>query len=427
MTGNTANATGLRGFFGDFRARGRLMALLAAVFLLAAAAPADAAKHASLVLDAKTGRVLHSVNADDHVYPASLTKMMTLYKVFEAIESGRWSMNTKLRMSQRAALQPASKMGLPAGDTISVRDAILALVIKSANDIATAVAENHSGRERDFALKMTETARRLGMSNTTFRNASGLPHSSQMTTARDMAKLAKALLRDFPQHYHFFAQTRFEFRGAVHKTHNELLLSYDGADGFKTGYIRASGFNLVTSAERNGRRLIAVVIGGNTARARNNQMAGILDDAFGMPAKGVAIAKADVPTESEARETAESQQEAATAASARRVADAGPAKVMVFDKHSRWGIQVGAFARSNQAHEVAVKAQHTLPNLLEDGIVSVVPLTKKNGTVLHRARLYGLSKQDAFKACKLLERKRIPCMELRAPESVEVAALENNL
>ncbi|HAD85855.1 MAG TPA: D-alanyl-D-alanine carboxypeptidase [Rhodospirillaceae bacterium] len=392
---------------------------VAVVILLLALAvqarPAEA-KYASFVMDADTGEVLHAVNADTRNYPASLTKMMTLYKVFEALESGRWSMNTRLRMSRRAAGQPPSKIGLPAGKTISVRDAILALAIKSANDVAAAVAENYSGKEWKFAKEMTKTARRLGMNRTTFRNASGLPNRGQLSTARDMSKLARALLRDFPQHYHFFSQTRFEFAGKSYKTHNKLLLSYDGADGFKTGYIRASGFNLVTSAKRDGRRLIGVVFGANSSRKRNRLMAKFLDRAFASlgsaPAPVMASAQ-DIPTPTPLPgSTAQEDQ-----------GDGGPRRVVEFDKHSRWGIQVGAFNRSAQAETMALKARSTLPQLLDGGIVSIVPLTKKNGTTLHRARVYGLSKREAYRACKLLERRRIPCMELRGPQSMEMASL----
>ncbi|PIW30275.1 MAG: D-alanyl-D-alanine carboxypeptidase [Rhodospirillales bacterium CG15_BIG_FIL_POST_REV_8_21_14_020_66_15] len=376
-----------------------------------------AAKYASLVIDADTGEVLHAVNSDTRNYPASLTKMMTLYKVFEAVKSGRWSMNTRLRMSARAAGQPPSKLGLKPGETISVRDAILALTVKSANDIASAVAENYSGKEREFALEMTATARRLGMDRTTFRNASGLPHSGQLSTARDMAKLARALLRDFPQYYHFFSRTRFDFDGVSHKTHNKLLLSYEGADGFKTGYIRASGFNLVTSAERDGRRLIGVVFGANSSSARNHLMTRFLDRAFASLGSAPVMAKADVPAPASLPARADEPVEQGDGD--------GPTRVVEFDKHSRWGIQVGAFAQSEQAESMAMKARDTLPGLLDGGVVSIVPLTKKNGKVLHRARVYGLTKKEAYRACKLLEKRRIPCMELRGPESLEMAALQS--
>ncbi|UTW50340.1 D-alanyl-D-alanine carboxypeptidase [bacterium SCSIO 12827] len=399
--------------------RGGLRLLAAAALVLLTAlvlSPGQAvAKYASLVIDAETGEVLHAVNADTRNYPASLTKMMTLYKMFEAVENGRWSMNTRLRMSARAAGQPPSKLGLKPGQTISVRDAILALSVKSANDIAAAVAENYSGKEWKFAREMTATARRLGMDRTTFRNASGLPHSAQMSTARDMAKLARALLRDFPQYYHFFSRTRFDFGGVSHKTHNKLLLSYDGADGFKTGYIRASGFNLVTSAKRDGRRVIGVVFGANSSSARNRLMAKHLDRAFAELGSAPVLAKADIPAPAPLPTAPGREEEQGDGD--------GPPRIVEFDKKSRWGIQVGAFAQSEQAENMAMKARNTVPSLLDGGVISVVPLTKKNGKVLHRARVYGLSKRDAYRACKLLERRHIPCMELRGPETLEMASL----
>lgn len=401
-----------RCFIGTGTLRHLAVTALLITVALFTAAPATA-KYASLVVDAKTGRILHAVNADTRNYPASLTKMMTLYKVFEALKSGRWTMNTRLRVSRRSAAQPASKLGLLPGDTISVRDAILALAVKSANDIATAVAENHSGRERDFALKMTDTARQLGMSRTTFRNASGLPHRSQMSTARDMARLALALMRDFPQHYHFFARTSFEFRGTSHKTHNRLLLTYDGADGFKTGYIRASGFNLVTSAKRDGRRLIGVVFGAKSSSTRNHLMAKFMDKGFRQ-----LNGHADVQTASKTAATSNTTRQPAPPPKA-----AQPDPAQQFSKGSRWAIQVGAYAKKQQAREMAVKAVATLPSLLEDGVTQVVPLTKRNGRVLHRARVYGLSKTEAYRACKLLERRHMPCMELRAPKALELAEL----
>ncbi len=385
-------------------------ALLGAALVLCACLAGGPAwaKYASYVIDAKTGEVLHSVNADTRNYPASLTKMMTMYKMFQAVESGRWTMNTRLRMSRRAARQPASKLGLPAGDTISVRDAILALSVKSANDIATAVAENHSGGERAFAKKMTKTARALGMSRTTFRNASGLPHSRQLSTARDMSKLARALLRDFPQHYHFFSRARFTFRGKTYKTHNKLLLNYAGADGFKTGYIRASGFNLVTSAKRQGRRVIGVIFGANSSRHRNRLMARFMDKGFGRIGVGQEVRTATAPRPAASRPTVRKT------GSQQQVASLG-----------RWGIQVGAFARKGQARNMAEKAVDILPALLDGTLTRVVPLKKRNGRVLHRARVYGLSKREAYRACALLEKRRVPCMELRAPKTVEISEAQH--
>ena len=238
------------------------------------------ARYASIVIDAETGDVLRSRNADIRRYPASLTKMMTLYLLFEAIDDGKFSLDSKLKVSKRAAGQSPSKLGLRAGSTIRVEDAIKALVVKSANDIAVVVAEALGGTEVEFARKMTRKAKALGMSRTSFRNASGLPNRKQRSTARDMARLAQALMRDFPHRYHYFDDQRFRYRGREHRSPNRLLGRYRGMDGIKTGYIRASGFNLVASAERDGRRVIAVVFGGKTSRSRNAHMANLLDLGF---------------------------------------------------------------------------------------------------------------------------------------------------
>ena len=238
------------------------------------------ARYASIVIDAETGEVLRSRNADIRRYPASLTKMMTLYLLFEAVDNGKLSLDSKLKVSKRAAGQSPSKLGLRAGSTIRVEDAIKALIVKSANDIAVVVAEALGGTEIEFARKMTRKAKALGMSRTAFRNASGLPNRKQRSTARDMAALAQALMRDFPHRYHYFDDRRFRYRGREHRSPNRLLSRYRGMDGIKTGYIRASGFNLVASAERDGRRVIAVVFGGKTARSRNAHMANLLDLGF---------------------------------------------------------------------------------------------------------------------------------------------------
>ena len=244
-------------------------------------AAADAqARYASIVIDAENGEVLRSRSADVRRYPASLTKMMTLYLLFEAIDDGKLSLDSKLKVSKRAAGQSPSKLGLRAGSTIRAEDAIKALIVKSANDIAVVVAEALGGTEVEFARKMTRKAKSLGMSRTSFRNASGLPNRKQRSTARDMAQLARALMRDFPHRYHYFDDQRFRYKGRAHRSPNKLLGRYRGMDGIKTGYIRASGFNLVASAERDGRRVIAVVFGGRTARSRNAHMANLLDLGF---------------------------------------------------------------------------------------------------------------------------------------------------
>ncbi len=242
--------------------------------------PVQTKPYSAIIVDAATGEVLMARQADSIRHPASLTKIMTLYMVFDALERGELRMNDRITISKHAASMSPSKMGIPVGQSISVEDAIKSIVTKSANDVSAAVGERLGGTERMFCVKMTRKAHELGMSRTTFRNASGLPDPQQVTTARDMAKLAMAMLRDYPQYYHYFGIRNFEYKGTVIGNHNRLLGEYPGLDGIKTGYINASGFNLVASAKQNGRRLVGVVFGGQTWRSRNNNMVQLLDAGF---------------------------------------------------------------------------------------------------------------------------------------------------
>ncbi|PLX35147.1 MAG: D-alanyl-D-alanine carboxypeptidase [Hyphomicrobiales bacterium] len=232
---------------------------------------------AALAVDGHTGKVLYSRYADSRRYPASLTKIMTLYVLFEEMRKGRVNKHTRMRFSRRASGQAPSKLGLKPGQTIRTIDAIKALITKSANDVAVVVAEHISGSEYRFAQRMTRTARRLGMRNTVFRNANGLPNSGQVTTARDMVKLAQAIRRDFPEYFPYFKIRTFRFRGHNYRNHNRLLGRYAGMEGIKTGYTRASGFNLTTSVKRGRRHVFAAVLGGATSRKRDNYMRAVLD------------------------------------------------------------------------------------------------------------------------------------------------------
>lgn len=225
-----------------------------------------------MVIDANTGRVLHASEADALRHPASLTKMMTLYLVFEAIERGRASYSTKIKISQEAAATAPSKLDLDPGEEITLIDAIRALVTKSANDVAVALAEHFAGSEDRFAIAMTAKARQIGMIRTTFRNASGLPDAEQVTTARDMLTLSLRLIDDFPRHYTLFSTRAFTYGNATYRNHNTLLGTFEGVDGIKTGYTRMSGFNLVSSVRRGGRHVVGVVFGGASAGIRNAEM-----------------------------------------------------------------------------------------------------------------------------------------------------------
>ncbi|MGK7864355.1 D-alanyl-D-alanine carboxypeptidase family protein [Falsiroseomonas sp. E2-1-a4] len=261
-----------------------LAASLFAAIAPAAFAPAQAQigseRYAALVVDHRSGNILVAANADETRHPASLTKMMTLYMVFEALRAGRISLGSALPISEEAASRPPSKLGIPAGGSVTVEQGILALVTKSANDIAAAFGELLAGDEARFGQVMTQRARELGMTRTTFRNASGLPDWNQVTTARDMVTLGRRLMLDFPDRYHYFGRTEAAFRGLRLRSHNRMLTSYEGVDGIKTGYIRASGFNIVTSASRDGRRVVGAVMGGSSWVERDQHMTALLDQSF---------------------------------------------------------------------------------------------------------------------------------------------------
>lgn len=249
-------------------------------------------KYASIVIDAETGTILSSDSADALRHPASLTKMMTLMMVFDALDRGQLQPNQRIRISQRAASMPASKLGLKAGSSIKLDDAISSLATLSANDISVALAEAIAGSESEFARKMTAKANSIGMSRTRFYNASGLPNQYQVTTARDMARLARHMLAHYPSNSRIFAKQRFDFNGRTYNNHNRLMETYAGMDCCKTGFINASGFNLVASAKRDGRRVIGVVFGGRTTVTRNVHMASLLDKGFDK-AKDIQIASAN--------------------------------------------------------------------------------------------------------------------------------------
>ncbi|MBK8907191.1 MAG: D-alanyl-D-alanine carboxypeptidase [Rhodospirillales bacterium] len=364
----------------DTKRRSRLYSICAAfVCGLVFLAPAPAlAKYASLVMDAATGRILHASNPDDRKYPASLTKMMTLFMLFEAMDTGRVSPATSMPVSKHAASQPPSKLGLKPGQSIKVEDAIQALAVKSANDVAAVVGEYLGGTEQNFARAMTIRARQLGMTRTTFRNASGLPDAEQLSTARDMATLARALIRDFPHHYHVFSAQTFSYGGHSYRSHNRLLGTYSGADGIKTGYIRASGYNLVASVKRDGRRLIGVVFGGKTSATRNTHMAALLDQSFG---------------------------------------GSKPTTLVGHRSDDVWGVQVGAFSDKGAALRAARNAARHLQSVADDTIIRIDRSEARGKRSYHLARILNFSKQDAYQACRVLKTQRVKCLVLRVDEA----------
>ena len=281
------------------RSRMRIGAGIGAAAVALSFAPAAFAddRYAAIVLDASTNEVLHADQPDAQRYPASLTKMMTLYVLFDELEQGRIRLSDRIVASRRAQAQPPSRLGIRAGDSISVEDAIEALVTRSANDVAVMVAERLDGSESRFASRMTQKARALGMRDTRYSNASGLPDPNQVTTARDVLTLSQALLRDHPNQYRYFQTASFSWRNVYSRNHNGLLGRVEGVDGIKTGYTRASGFNLASSAQRDGHRIFAVVLGGESAASRDAQMAYLIDNAFaqidartgGRPAPATAV------------------------------------------------------------------------------------------------------------------------------------------
>ena len=282
----------------DFRSVSSLcrVAAVVAVGLAVLASGAESAtaksKFSAIAVDARTGKILFSQDPDGLRHPASLTKVMTLYLLFEQLKAGKIHLDSRLKVSRAASRRPPTKLGLRVGQTIAVEDAIKGLVTKSANDAASVIAENLSLNEAAFAVKMTRKARELGMAHTVFRNASGLPDPRQVTTARDMATLSLRIQRDFPQYYPYFRTMSFRFNGKLIKTHNRLLGRFAGTDGIKTGYIRASGFNLTSSVKRGDKRIIGVVMGARSGGARNAYMMSMLDRAISKckPGKALAVA-----------------------------------------------------------------------------------------------------------------------------------------
>ena len=370
-------------------------ALASAMFVaMAAVLPAPLlARPAAVVIDGDTGAVLYQKNMNHRHYPASLTKMMTLYLLFESIEHGDVALGDSFKVSARAAGQPNSKLGLRKGKRIRVSQAILALIVKSANDVATVVAEGLAGSEVAFARKMTAKAKALGMNRTSFRNASGLPNRGQLSTARDMARLARALYLDFPRYYRYFAATSFRYGGKTYRGHNKFVSSYDGADGLKTGYIRASKFNLAASAKRRGRRLFAVVFGARSPDRRDREMANLLDGAFSEMARTRIASVTSSPTPSPA---------------SGGLPPPPPKKPVIDTVGAPWAIQVGAFSRISSAYAAVENSLKHIPGIVVRAAALIVPVAEGDGG-LYRARFVGVSWREAQRACKILTAKRLDC------------------
>jgi len=387
-----------------------MAALVTSSVLLAPRPAAARPGYAAMVVDWQTGRVISAYRPDKLHAPASLTKVMTLYLVFEALDAKRLKLNQRLRVSVRAQYTSPSRLGLRAGRTITVRQAILALVTKSANDAAVVVAEALGGSERAFARMMTVRARQIGMAHTTFRNASGLPARGQLTTARDMAIMARTVITKFPHHYHYFSTRSFYFRGRNHGNHNRLLGRYPGVDGLKTGFVRASGYNLIVSARGNGgKRIVAVVLGGRSNRHRDIRMTSLLNYSFGNKTRYAALIQRGRHVQ-----TVRSQRKASVVASSRRYASASYSarKYRRAVRHStrtrrgRWSIQVGAFRSYRKARRANYIAARRVPSLLRRAKHAVVRTRSRR---YYQARLRGLTRSQAYVACRSLRRVKRRC------------------
>ncbi|MEO3999782.1 D-alanyl-D-alanine carboxypeptidase [Mesorhizobium sp. CAU 1732] len=437
------------------------MALLIAATVVMAGATGQAAanpRYAAYVMDANTGQVLFSRNGDAKRYPASLTKMMTTYMLFEAMESGRISASTQIPISAKAAAEPPTKIGLKAGSSISVDNAIKALVTRSANDIATAVGEMLGGSEQAFARMMTAKARQLGMNSTQFRNAHGLPNADQYTTARDMAILGIALREHFPKQYSYFSTRSFKFGKNTITTHNRMLSRVKGVDGIKTGYIRASGFNVVTSIQDNGRSVVAVVMGGQSGRSRDDHMTALLQEylpkasrggganlvasrrltpgtpaavagAFSLPNTNIPTpdfrpgADIDVQVAAYANEQAglrvtpqmpvpsapvPTAQSETIAAVQQQAASIDPVQTSS-TRPTGWAVQIASSPSENEALAALERIGARAPNAVGSATAFTETYNNK-GTTYYRARFGGYaSKDQAWNACNALKRSKIDC------------------
>ncbi len=393
--------------------------------------PATQPKYAAVVVDASTGEVMYAKRADSPRYPASITKVMTLYLAFEALAAGRIKLDDPVVMSPRAAAQAPTKLGLAPGESITVEQAMLALATKSANDVAVALAEKLGGSESRFAAMMTLRARELGMQNTRFVNASGLPDSRQIATARDIAILSRAVMRDYPQYYSLFGTKSFNFRGQNIRNHNGLLSSMPGVDGLKTGYTNASGYNIAVSAVRNNRRLITVVLGAPSTASRNTNAQDLLLTGFEVIARrdrGEKILVAQNVFEPEplyaaSRPSYTQGDSDIQLASATPLPSAAKIKIVEADKTAlkkgkdtadkkksgKWAVQVGSFKSKSDAKEqlTFVNKRFSKHFAKADGSVD------GKGGGKYRARFDGFTEASAKDACGAMKAKKLACLVIK--------------
>jgi D-alanyl-D-alanine carboxypeptidase len=404
------------------------IAALALAMLLPTVEPAHALSdyRSAIVVDMNSGKVLFARSADTKRYPASLTKIMTLYVLFGYLRAGKITLDSELVITPHAAGMAPTKLGLKPGATIRTEDAIKALVTKSANDMAAAIAENLAGTESNFAQLMTRKAHELGMTNTVFRNASGLPNDAQVTTARDMAILGERIMRDFPEYYHYFSLKSFTYRGVSYRNHNHLLSNYRGTDGIKTGYTRASGFNLTASAQRDGKHLMAVILGGSTSRGRDATMRYLLDKHFPLaqvgPSSEPLVANVGLPQRRPAFAMASAAGSSVQPVSYRQAAAAPrPQAPMPAMRPSLVGsadagpyqVQVGAYTSSGDAQRRLSEVENKAGGLL-NGHTGLTTSFQKGSQQWYRARFAGFTQSDAQATCSKLKRLSVDCLALRA-------------
>ncbi len=383
----------------------------------------SAARYAALVIEASSGRILHETNSTAIRYPASLTKMMTLYLAFRALDTGTIRLDTPLSVSARAAAQSPTKLGLRAGQTIRAYDAIMGLITESANDAAVVLAESIGGDVPRFAAMMTQQAKALGMSQTVFQNPNGLPDPNQITTARDMAMLGYGLIYHFPGFYPYFSKKSFVYKGRTYHNHNHLMERFEGMDGIKTGYIRASGFNLVASTARGQTRLIGVVFGGTSAAARDRQMEALLNKAFEAASSDYQDARA-LPLPSKAGGVAYAAAQRPSRTQSGRVRNLAAREPFIQPQPSvegtgtsneSWGIQVGAYSDVEGAQTALAMLASSLTPLLRQAEPSLQKITMTDGSAMYRARFIGMEQANARAACSRLVKSGHGCLVVAEP------------
>lgn len=381
--------------------RNALKTLLSLCFLWALPSAAQAAPFSSIVIDATSGRTLQQYRAHQQRYPASLTKLMTIYLMMEEIEKGTLTHNTPIYVSRNASRQPPSKLGLRRGSSIDAGTAMQALIVKSANDVATAVAEHISGSEDKFARRMSKTARRLGLYDTKFINASGLYHWRQQSTARDMARLAQKLLQRFPHFERVWQSQEMDWNGKTFRSHNHVLRRLPGALGMKTGYIRASGYNIATAVQRDGKRVIVVIIGGTSTKTRDRQ--------------AISLAERSLPRATPFQRPIVNPEKLKIAAHwldtpAHELAEPNNG-LNLAGLPKDWKIQVGAYSASIHARSQLQRVRRVLGPQLADAQPHTEP-AEKNGRPVYRARFANLSENQAYNLCNKLRDVSPGCLTI---------------